>query len=293
MNNKIIRKLKNNEPLTEEEIIEIGYFYINTRKIEKQITKITRGNEPSYDIVDKSITINNSNQSFWYLESLKRYANGKRIKPFIEKPSKLNEDISNFLFLDSLFHEIRHGEQKEILTNKSNFSKYNLLFLKHLLISTKEMTDLKNLLYHDYLYYEYDADLNAIKDVNEFNKNYLNNEKITEYNKYASYIILRYYLSPGAKEISCPIDNNNQINKKNYQKLYDNSFYDNIIQLKPYNQSFKELYDYLNTRTIEEPTTTLEKLLTGSKLNIEHLNKLSEIYKGNIKTKDIIKTITL
>ena len=137
-------------------------------------------------------------------------------------------------------------------------------------MSLKKHSILKNFLFHDYLYYEYDADLNAALEINKFNENYLNMD-LTNYNEFVAYKILRAYTSTDLKKITTPIENNEMLfGTKNKIKNKE------LLPVKEYIEMNKE---------------TEETIFNGGNVDKKLLEMLKDVYMGDTKVKHIEKVL--
>ena len=266
----LIKKIKNKELLNDEDLIIFAELLEEEKMMSFQ--GIEKFEEPAYATKEDILLINGDIESRWFQAELAYFYDGQLIKPHLEykkriKPVK-TEDY-NFVLLNSVAHEARHAYQQRLI--KYHFrNEKDITLLKNLLMSLKKHSILKNFLFHDYLYYEYDADLNAALEINKFNEIYLNMD-LTNYNEFAAYKILRAYTSTDLKKITTPIENNEMLfGTKNKIKNKE------LLPVKEYIEMNKE---------------TEETIFNGGNVDKKLLEMLKDVYMGDTKVKNIEKVL--
>ena len=290
---KIINKIKNEEYLDFNDLKKVAICLLDDNT-----TLVKEGLEPHYNVTKNEVILNSKTTTPWFLSEYIEYVKGYKIKNILntDEKEKLKANkqchstiLYNYILLNSVAHEVRHVNQNIIL--KEKFEKYDYEFLKTLLqVKLKNNMDI-NTMYHDYLYHEYDADMYALKFVNQIN-NDLKFDEIKEFNRYGTYKILRAYLSLDRYNISNPITNSNQI----FDSIEDTMMimkcieenYEHLKGLINCYDGYKyfELFKYLNNYNKIDNNDFESRLLRGDYLNKEELNLIKDIYVGNIKCND-------
>lgn len=120
---------------------------------------------------------------------------------------EINEEFKKKLIKFLCLHELRHAKQNQILDKE--FEKYNKTQVKYLLISLLKATEFIKMMYHDKLYYEFDANINAslhFKD-DDMMKQYL------------AYKFLQSYTNKPGREITSPLQTNQITFGKDLRRL--------------------------------------------------------------------------
>lgn len=266
----LIKKIKNKELLTEEDLIIFATLLAEEKYLNLQGIELF--DQPAYDIANDILLVNGDIKSDWIKSELAYFYDGMLIAPHLESKKKLEkirtEDF-NIVMLNAMAHEMRHAYQQRLLKYRFR-GEEDITLLRNLYMSLKKNYFIKNLFYHDYLYYEYDADLNAAFDINKFNEIYLNMD-LTKYNELAAYKILRAYTNPDLKKQSTPIINNKLIIGE---------------KMKTKNQDLFAVKDYLSRKR-----DTDETIFNGGNISKELLEELRDIYMGDTKVKNIEKVL--
>ena len=266
----IIKKIKKNELLSEEDLINFAFILMQEKDINANAMPYL---EPAYAHDINTVLINGDIKAEWMQYELARFMDGTLIKPHLEEKKKIRPTTVNdynIVMLNAVAHEVRHAYQPLMLMKKSIYNTDDVTLLKNMLKSIKKISMFKNILFHDYLYYEYDADLNAAIKIAELNEIYLN-LNFDYYNEFAAYKILRAYTSINGKEKSTPIKNNNDICGKKFKNK---------------NKDYMDAFNYL--KGLEDSPETI---YNGGKVDVKTLLNLRDIYMGDTKVKDIRKVL--
>lgn len=267
---KIIRKIKNNELLDEFDLMKFAELLRDEYDLRSLISTYS---EPAYANGIDMILVNADTKAEWIQHEISRFVDGMLIKVYLDsKKAKVPTTVFdyNILLLNAVAHEVRHAYQPAMLMKKDIYTKEDITFLKNMLKSINKLSVFKNMFFHDYLYFEYDADLNAAMKISEFNELYLN-KNLDYYNEYVAYKILRAYTSSDGKKKSTPIINNNEI----YGRKFKNK-----------NVDYMNAFNYL--KDLEDSP---ENILNGGKVEDKLLENLKDIYMGDTKVKDIRKVL--
>ncbi|MDD6387783.1 MAG: hypothetical protein PUA68_01805 [Bacilli bacterium] len=204
---------------------------------------------PEFDFGNNVLGLSNNIDSDWMNQELDEFVTNKNLKIVdgIENINITNELLNDILiFLTK--HEIRHAEQNKILTE--TFRNYDKTYVKYLLISLMKSTNFLKMLYHDKLYFEFDANINSMSC---FNSN--------EMKRYLAYKLLVSYTDKLGKEYIDPITANK------------NMFGDNLSGIPNF-----EVTQYVSNHNDE----SIESLLLGNKLDIEELDSIKKVYKNTL-----------
>lgn len=204
---------------------------------------------PEFDFGNNVLGLSNNIDSDWMNQELDEFVTSKNLKIVdgIENINITNELLNDILiFLTK--HEIRHAEQNKILTE--TFRNYDKTYVKYLLISLMKSTNFLKMLYHDKLYFEFDANINSMRG---FNSN--------EMKRYLAYKLLVSYTNKLGKEYIDPITANK------------NMFGDNLCGIPNF-----EVTQYVTNHNDQ----STESLLLGNKLDIEELDSIKKVYKNTI-----------
>ena len=170
----LVKKIKNKELLNEQDLIDFVEILTDDKYI--YLNQIESFDQPAYDTANDILLVNSDIKSEWMRSEIGFFYDGTLIAPHLEDKKKIEKtkiEDYNLILLNAMAHEVRHAYQQRLL--KYHFkTNEDITLLKNLFISLRKNYAVRNMLYHDYLYYEYDADLNAAFDINLFNEIYLN-----------------------------------------------------------------------------------------------------------------------
>lgn len=294
---KIINKIKTEEILNFIDLKKVAYYLLDDNT-----TLVKEGVEPYYNVTKNEIVLNNKTTSPWFLSEFIEYYKGYKIANILtdkekEKLCKIKQchkpALYNYILLNAVAHEVRHSNQNNILLN--DFENYDYDFLKTLLQVKLKNNMTINTMCHDFLYHEYDADMFALKFINDLNEE-LKLDEIKEYNRYAAYKILRGYLSTNRYEISNPLKNTNEILEPiDNNMLIMKCLEENYEYLKGIincydGYKYFELFKYLNNYKKTQNDDFESRISRGDYLEKDELKLIKNIYVGNIKC-DNLKTM--
>lgn len=202
---------------------------------------------PEFDFGNNTLGLSNNVDSDWMNQELNEFITNKNLK-IVDNIDNVN--ITNELLNDILIfltkHEIRHAEQNKILTE--TFKNYDKTYVKYLLISLMKSTNFLKMLYHDKLYFEFDANINSMKGFNN---------KDTK--RYLAYKLLVSYTNKLGKEYIDPITANKSM------------FGDNLNGIPNFS---------VTQYVINHNDDSIKSLLLGNKLDIEELDSIKKVYKN-------------
>lgn len=266
----IVKRIKNYELLDQFDLMKFAELLRDEYNLNSLISTYS---EPAYANGIDMILVNADTKAEWIEHEISRFVDGMLIRVYLDsKKGRVPTTVFdyNILLLNSVAHEVRHAYQPAMLMKRDIYTKEDITLLKNMLKSIKKLSMLKNMLFHDYLYFEYDADLHAAMKIAEFNELYLNKD-LDYYNEYVAYKILRAYTSTDGKKKSTPIINNNEI----YGRKFKNK-----------NVDYMNAFNYL--KDLEDSP---ENILNGGKVDDKTLETLRDIYMGDTKVKDIRKVL--
>ena len=157
------------------------------------------------------------------------------------------DEFKEKLIMFMALHELRHAEQNKMLNE--TFKNYDKTQIKYLLISLFKSTSFIKMMYHDKLYYEFDANMDASM--------YFKDDEVMK--RYLAYKFLVSYTNKPGKEIIEPINNN--------MTTFGNS-------LNGFTHF--EVGKYLNGHN-DEITDSMQLGFTVKK---EEINKIIKLYRG-------------
>lgn len=234
--------------LSKDELFKLASDVLDERNIKiNDIYFVDKS--PEFDFGNNVLGLSNNIDSDWMNQELDEFVTSKNLKIVdgIENINITNELLNDILiFLTK--HEIRHAEQNKILTE--TFRNYDKTYVKYLLISLMKSTNFLKMLYHDKLYFEFDANINSMKG---FNSNVMK--------RYLAYKLLVSYTNKLGKEYIDPITANK------------NMFGDNLCGIPNF-----EVTQYVTIHNDQSK----ESLLLGNKLDIEELDSIKKVYKNTI-----------
>lgn len=234
--------------LSKDELFKLASDILDERNIKiNDIYFVDKS--PEFDFGNNVLGLSNNIDSDWMNQELDEFVTSKNLKIVdgIENINITNELLNDILiFLTK--HEIRHAEQNKILTE--TYRNYDKTYVKYLLISLMKSTNFLKMLYHDKLYFEFDANINSM---NGFNSN--------EMKRYLAYKLLVSYTNKLGKEYIDPITANK------------NMFGDNLCGIPNF-----EVTQYVTNHNDQSK----ESLLLGNKLDIEELDSIKKVYKNTI-----------
>ena len=120
---------------------------------------------------------------------------------------EITEEFVTKLIKFLALHELRHAKQNQILTKE--FKQHNKTQVKYLLISLLKATDFIKMMYHDKLYYEFDANINASL--------HFKDDPVMQ--KYLAYKFLQSYTNKPGKELCTPLLTNQNTFGSDLEKL--------------------------------------------------------------------------
>lgn len=276
----IYDKISNHFLLNKSDIIKL----INLRLIELNLYKRARNvvfteNDEDYMWYDSNSELVGIHKNIRakILFSIIEDAGGK-LK--IGAKSSFLKDAFNLELLLSLFHELRHAEQYNILLKK-NKKYYHLLQVCLNFMQDSNYYDTV----HDMFLSEYDAELSAalsvLYDIEEGRINNISDKNIYYFNKIMSLFILH---SRGYEVLD------EELKKVHFLKSPLQLIY--FIVANKYNKtenpSLKYIIDIIKEIKCNNKSE-YDRLLTGDNLNEETINQLYLIASGKIKTKNIFK----
>ena len=181
-------------------------------------------------------------------QEIDEYKNNKNLKMIEDKKEIIIDDeFKEKLIMFMALHELRHAEQNKMLTE--TFKNYDKTQIKYLLISLLKSTSFIKMMYHDKLYYEFDANMDASM--------YFKDDEVMK--RYLAYKFLVSYTNKPGKEIIEPIKNN--------MTTFGNSLNE---------FTHFEVGKYLNGHN-DEITDSMQLGFTVKK---EEINKIIKLYRG-------------
>lgn len=173
MNREIKDLLEKKEILEHHELQKIAELILLEKDLKVNDIYFTL-KSPEYNFGNNTLGLSNNYNSDWLNQELDEFKCHKYLK-MIDKIDEviIDEKLINSILVFLTYHEIRHAEQNKILSE--TYEKYDKTYVKYLLISLLKSTQLLRKLYHDKLYFEFDANMNAIINLkdNETIKRYL------------------------------------------------------------------------------------------------------------------------
>lgn len=160
---------------------------------------------------------------------------------------EINEEFKKKLIKFLCLHELRHAKQNQILDKE--FEKYNKTQVKYLLISLLKTTEFIKMMYHDKLYYEFDANINASL--------HFKDDPVMQ--KYLAYKFLQSYTNKPGKELCTPLLTN------------QNTFGSDLEKLKHI-----EVANYLMSHNDE----IIDSMQLGFTIKNEEINKIIKLCRG-------------
>ena len=150
-----------------------------------------------YNFGENKIYLSADTENKLLKQEINDFINGNNLNLGLEynKP-EITEEFTIKLIKFLALHELRHAKQNQILTKE--FESYNKTQVKYLLISLLKATDFIKMIYHDKLYYEFDANMNASL--------YFKNDPVME--KYLAYKFLQGYTNKPGRELCTPLETN-------------------------------------------------------------------------------------
>lgn len=182
------------------------------------------------------------------MQEINDFQNGKYLNLGFEynKP-EITEEFKEKLIKFLALHELRHAKQNQILLN--DFENHNKTQVKYLLISLLKATDFIKMMYHDKLYYEFDANMAASL--------HFKNDPVME--KYLAYKFLQGYTNKPGKEFCTPLETN------------QNTFGTDLNALKHI-----DVAKYLLTHNDE----IIDSMQLGFTIKDDEMNKIIKLYRG-------------
>ena len=201
-----------------------------------------------YNFGDNKIYLSTDLNNKLLMQEINDFENGKYLNLGFEynKPEITEEFVTKLIKFLAL-HELRHAKQNQILTKE--FEKHNKTQVKYLLISLLKATDFIKMMYHDKLYYEFDANINAslhFKD-DDMMKQYL------------AYKFLQSYTNKPGREITSPLQTNQITFGKDLRRL----------------EHF-DVSEYLK----EHDDEIIDSMLLGFTIKNNEINKIIKLCRG-------------
>lgn len=262
-------KLKKEQLFKFEDLYYIAEEIIKLKGLENYVDKIVAGSEPAYYTKDKKVSLNTNINSYW-VSCFEDELCFKRKAPV---------NYYNLLLLYSLMHELRHAEQKKIIVE--DYEKYGKYFLRNMIMGT-----VRNYYYpddHDKLYTEYDAFVNPMFELNK-----LDMDELMILNRNIAYRIYYAYLDYDNKTIKCPIEISEEVTSHLWKRLYSESQMAGESKNSMYFKAY-DAYEYANMCKREKSNKIEDKLKIGDV--VDNINIVDDIYKGKIRTKNIINEL--
>lgn len=202
----------------------------------------------AYDFDTNVMYLNDDINNNLLNQEIDEYKNNKNLKMIEDKKEIIIDDeFKEKLIMFMALHELRHAEQNKMLNE--TFKNYDKTQIKYLLISLFKSTPFIKMMYHDKLYYEFDANMDASM--------YFKDDEVMK--RYLAYKFLVSYTNKPGKEIIEPIKNN--------MTTFGNS-------LNGFNHL--EVGKYLNGHN-DEITDSMQLGFTVKK---EEINKIIKLYRG-------------
>ena len=202
----------------------------------------------AYDFDTNVMYLNDDINNNLLNQEIDEYKNNKSLKMIEDKKEIIIDDeFKEKLIMFMALHELRHAEQNKMLNE--TFKNYDKTQIKYLLISLFKSTPFIKMMYHDKLYYEFDANMDASM--------YFKDDEVMK--RYLAYKFLVSYTNKPGKEIIEPIKNN--------MTTFGNS-------LNGFNHL--EVGKYLNGHN-DEITDSMQLGFTVKK---EEINKIIKLYRG-------------
>ena len=262
-------KMKKEQLFKFEDLYYIAEEIVKEKGLGNYVTKIVSGCEPAYYAHQKKISLNTNLNSYW-VSTFEDELCFKRKAPV---------NYYNLLLLYSLMHELRHAEQKKIIVE--DYEKYGKYFLRNMIMGT-----VRNYYYpddHDKLYTEYDAFVDPMFELNK-----LDIDELMILNRNIANRIYYAYLDYDNKTIKCPIEISEEVTSQLWNRLYSESQMagepENSMYFKAY-----DAYEYANMCKRERFMNIEDKLKIGDV--VDNINIVDDIYKGKIRTKNIINEL--
>lgn len=201
-----------------------------------------------YNFGDNKIYLSTDLNNKLLMQEINDFENGKYLNLGFEynKPEITEEFVTKLIKFLAL-HELRHAKQNQILTKE--FEKHNKTQVKYLLISLLKATDFIKMMYHDKLYYEFDANINASL--------HFKDDPVMQ--KYLAYKFLQSYTNKPGKEICTPLLTN------------QNTFGSDLEKLKHI-----DVANYL----ISHNDKIMDSMQLGFTIKNEEINKIIKLYRG-------------
>lgn len=202
----------------------------------------------AYDFDTNVMYLNDDINNNLLNQEIDEYKNNKNLKMIEDKKEIIIDDeFKEKLIMFMALHELRHAEQNKMLND--TFKNYDKTQIKYLLISLFKSTPFIKMMYHDKLYYEFDANMDASM--------YFKDDEVMK--RYLAYKFLVSYTNKPGKEIIEPIKNN--------MTTFGNSL-NGFTHL--------EVGKYLNGHN-DEITDSMQLGFTVKK---EEINKIIKLYRG-------------
>lgn len=202
----------------------------------------------AYDFDTNVMYLNDDVNNNLLNQEIDEYKNNKNLKMIEDKKEIIIDDeFKEKLIMFMALHELRHAEQNKMLTE--TFKNYDKTQIKYLLISLLKSTSFIKMMYHDKLYYEFDANMDASM--------YFKDDEVMK--RYLAYKFLVSYTNKPGKEIIEPIKNN--------MTTFGNSLNE---------FTHFEVGKYLNGHN-DEITDSMQLGFTVKK---EEINKIIKLYRG-------------
>lgn len=202
----------------------------------------------AYDFDTNVMYLNDDVNNNLLNQEIDEYKNNKNLKMIEDKKEIIIDDeFKEKLIMFMALHELRHAEQNKMLNE--TFKNYDKTQIKYLLISLLKSTSFIKMMYHDKLYYEFDANMDASM--------YFKDDEVMK--RYLAYKFLVSYTNKPGKEIIEPIKNN--------MTTFGNSLNE---------FTHFEVGKYLNGHN-DEITDSMQLGFTVKK---EEINKIIKLYRG-------------
>lgn len=202
----------------------------------------------AYDFDTNVMYLNDDVNNNLLNQEIDEYKNNKNLKMIEDKKEIIIDDeFKEKLIMFMALHELRHAEQNKMLNE--TFKNYDKTQIKYLLISLFKSTPFIKMMYHDKLYYEFDANMDASM--------YFKDDEVMK--RYLAYKFLVSYTNKPGKEIIEPIKNN--------MTTFGNSLNE---------FTHFEVGKYLNGHN-DEITDSMQLGFTVKK---EEINKIIKLYRG-------------
>lgn len=217
-------------------------------KKELKLDGIEFGSRYAYDFNSNIIYLNENIDNSLLNQEIEEYKNNKNL--YIVEDRKeiiIDDEFKEKLIMFMALHELRHAEQNKMLNE--TFKNYDKTQIKYLLISLLKSTPFIKMMYHDKLYYEFDANMDASM--------YFKDDEVMK--RYLAYKFLVSYTNKPGKEIIEPIKNN--------MTTFGNS-------LNGFTHF--EVGKYLNGHN-DEITDSMQ---LGFTVKNEEINKIIKLYRG-------------